>query len=71
MRVGRERPLSLSGATCLNLCTGELADLGTATLDQNTQHNGEQHAGCNANETNAIHSDSSLVLTTVESSRGA
>jgi hypothetical protein len=38
---------------------GELVDLGTATLDQNNQHNGEQNAGDDANESNAVHIDSS------------
>ena len=37
----------------------ELVDLGTATLDQNNQHNGEQNAGYNANESYAVHGESS------------
>jgi hypothetical protein len=44
----------------------ELVDLGTATLDQNNQHDGKQNASYYANQSNAVHGEILLGLTAVE-----
>ena len=57
-RVGTNDAHVLGEAPCRNVWA-ELVDLGAATLDQNNQHNGEQNAGYNANESYAVHGESS------------
>ena len=50
------------GSPTRRLVKAELVDLGAAALDQNNQHDGEQNAGYDTDESNAVHLRSSFHL---------